>query len=324
VPSQVRPSSGPRTPAQILSRAALTAASKAWSQNGRLKEEQRQAWRGAGAKIQSRPRLFQSGPLTGQQLFVGRGSVLLRLGRELPLDVTQAVASHTSAVEGLTLSYDDGQVRLKLKVPGPVVGDIMVFGAAPCSAGRKKWRTGAWLGLLPAPVRGESDITAMYVAKYGAPEPGQKVFIRIRGQRNGWKGVARCSARWFPPNRRRRWRVGQASRLSKQSDPDSAKQNACPGMWRWADRSNEGTNTCPPAHQSCKPFVSKGLRDAHGSLTGATPEYHRSNTGEVPSEMRPPRQNAGRSPAGWSLAGAVAGQLACRDGDGAGVLLSDL
>jgi hypothetical protein len=178
----------PRTPAQILARAAFGAASKMWSQNGRLREEQRQAWRGAGAKIQSRPRLFQSGPLSGQQLFVGRGSVLLRLGRELRLDVTRAVASITSAVDGLSLSYDGGRMRIKLRVPGPVVGDVMVFGAAPCSVNRKQWRTGAWLGLLPAPVMGESDITAMYVAKYGEPEPGRKVFIRIRGQRSGWKG----------------------------------------------------------------------------------------------------------------------------------------
>ena len=61
----------------------------------------------------------------------------------------------------------------------------MVFGAAPCSAGRKKWRHGAFLGLLPAPVGGESDITELYVARYGEPEPGKRVFIRTRQQRGG-------------------------------------------------------------------------------------------------------------------------------------------
>jgi hypothetical protein len=82
----------------------------------------------------------------------------------------------------------NGQARLRLKVSGPVTEDIMVFGQAPCSAGRKKWRHGSYLGLLPAPERGESDITEMYVAKYGEPEPGKKVFIRTRQQKDGWEG----------------------------------------------------------------------------------------------------------------------------------------
>jgi len=64
----------------------------------------------------------------------------------------------------------------------------MVFGAAPCSAGRKKWRHGAFLGLLPPPAGGESDITELYVARYGEPEPGKRVFIRTRQQKEGWEG----------------------------------------------------------------------------------------------------------------------------------------
>ena len=62
----------PRTPRQLRSRAALTAASKSWSHSSQLTEQQRLAWNAAGAKIQSHPRLSQSGPLTGQQHFVGR------------------------------------------------------------------------------------------------------------------------------------------------------------------------------------------------------------------------------------------------------------
>jgi hypothetical protein len=64
----------------------------------------------------------------------------------------------------------------------------MVFGQAPCSAGRKKWRHGAYLGLLPVPLGGECDITDMFVERYGEPEPGKKVFIRTRQQKDGWEG----------------------------------------------------------------------------------------------------------------------------------------
>ena len=58
----------PRTPLQLLCRARLGAASKRYSQG--LTDGQRVACIAAGARLQSRPRLLQSGPLTGQQYAV--------------------------------------------------------------------------------------------------------------------------------------------------------------------------------------------------------------------------------------------------------------
>jgi hypothetical protein len=89
--------------------------------------------------------------------------------------------------EGLSIGEEQGRLRLKVKVAGPVVGNIMVFGAKPCSAGRRKWRNGAYLGLLPAPAGGESDITELYVQRYGEPKAEERVFIRTRQQREGWE-----------------------------------------------------------------------------------------------------------------------------------------
>jgi len=68
----------PRTPKQLQVRAALAAASKAYSWE--LTEEQRAECRTAGAKIRSRPRLYQSGPLTGQQYHIGRTTAEKRGG----------------------------------------------------------------------------------------------------------------------------------------------------------------------------------------------------------------------------------------------------
>jgi hypothetical protein len=62
----------PRTPAQRRSRARFAAASKRWSQEGPLTEAHRYKWCADGAKRQSRPRLGSSGPLTGQQNYIGR------------------------------------------------------------------------------------------------------------------------------------------------------------------------------------------------------------------------------------------------------------
>ena len=80
-------------------------------------------------------------------------------------------------------------VRLLLSLTGPVTEDNMVFGQVPCSAGRMKRRNVAYLGLLPPPENGVSDITDIYIAKYGAAKLGTKIFIVTCQQKNGWKGT---------------------------------------------------------------------------------------------------------------------------------------
>jgi hypothetical protein len=72
----------PRTAGQLRARSAFGAASKAWSHSLKLTQEEREAWRTAAAKIQSRPRLGQSGPLTGQMHYVGRKCAKGQLSRE--------------------------------------------------------------------------------------------------------------------------------------------------------------------------------------------------------------------------------------------------
>jgi hypothetical protein len=58
----------PRTPLQLFWPARLGAASKRYSQG--LTGGQQDGWIAAGARLQSRPRLTQSGPLTRQQYAV--------------------------------------------------------------------------------------------------------------------------------------------------------------------------------------------------------------------------------------------------------------
>jgi hypothetical protein len=174
-----------RTAARRRTRGAFGDIAKAWGE--RLTEEQRLAWVASGAKVKSHPRLWQSGRLTGEMHFEGINSARARIGRAMLLWPPERAVFSLNPVEGLTISSDNGRIRLRLRVSGSATEDIMVFGQAPCSAGRKKWRHGAYLGLLPAPQAGESDITDVYVQKYGEPEPGKKVFIRTRQQKDGWE-----------------------------------------------------------------------------------------------------------------------------------------
>ena len=62
----------PGTLAQLLCRAHFKATSRSYSRS--LTQEERAACIAAGAKLRSRSRLDQSGPLTGQQYWVRKDS----------------------------------------------------------------------------------------------------------------------------------------------------------------------------------------------------------------------------------------------------------
>jgi hypothetical protein len=75
----------PRTPAQQRCRARFGATSKSWSENRLLTEAHRNEWRADGARRRSRPRLGQSGPLPGQQNYIGRNCTRNQRDSELLL-----------------------------------------------------------------------------------------------------------------------------------------------------------------------------------------------------------------------------------------------
>jgi hypothetical protein len=79
--------------------------------------------------------------------------------------------------------------RLFLVVSGELNEDIMVFGQEPCSRGRYKRRNVSYLGLVPPPIRGLSEITSLYKTKFGEPRPGRKIFIVTCQEKDGWKGL---------------------------------------------------------------------------------------------------------------------------------------
>ena len=70
----------PNTLAQIAARASLATASQMWRT---LTQPQREAWTVAAGNVPSRPRLGQSGPLTGEQLFCKLNAALSLMGAEL-------------------------------------------------------------------------------------------------------------------------------------------------------------------------------------------------------------------------------------------------
>jgi hypothetical protein len=146
----------------------------------------------------SHPRCGQNGPLTGEQFFTGINSVLGCVGLPPLWEPPARVIFQLSPVRGLVATNDENGVRLFLELASLPTEDIMVFGQAPCSAGRSKRRNVSYLGLLPPGQDGLSEITDLYRARFGEPRPGTKVFIVTCQQKNGWKGFDHESSEIVP------------------------------------------------------------------------------------------------------------------------------
>jgi hypothetical protein len=175
------------TPARERACADFGNNSRKWS--ARLSEEQRNRWTLAGAQVMSHPRLAQKGPLTGQQFWQAISSVRATVGLPETLEVPVRPVFSTRNVGRLVIENGADGVRLYLAVSGELNEDIMIFGQEPCSRGRYKRRNVSYLGLLPPPIGGRSEITRQYKAKFGEPRPGQKVFLVTCPEKDGWKGL---------------------------------------------------------------------------------------------------------------------------------------
>ena len=215
------------TPSRQFMRGAFGHHSQVYS--WKLSEEQLQRWIFAGAQVMSDPRLGQNGPLTGQQLYTSINSVRSRVNLPETLEPPARVAFGLSAVGELVAENSEAGVRLRLRIEGELKEDVMVFGQEPCSSGRNKRRNVAYLGLLPPPVDGWSDITYLYQARYGEPRPGTRVFIVTCQQKDGWKGMD-CEASALVPDRPKGQQAAATGALTLQ-----------PYMHKGSTRDAEGT-----------------------------------------------------------------------------------
>jgi hypothetical protein len=93
----------------------------------------------------------------------------------IPNPVAELVATNTG-----------GKFTLKLHVPSPPAQYTLVQGAAPASAGVICVQHFPFLGLLPPPTDGWSDITDIYKARYGEPKAGTAIWIRTCQHIDGW------------------------------------------------------------------------------------------------------------------------------------------
>ena len=185
----------PKTAAQMNIRSNLGRVAARWRT---LTEEQRAAWMLAAEDVHSRPRLGKSAPLKGCQLFIKINCARAAIGLEQFNEPPKVPEFGPNPVGELTITSTRGTLALKLSVPSAPAEHTVVYGAAPCSAGKYFVRQYNILGLLPEPVRGVSDITELYVGRYGVPPVGMRVCIRTQQHVNGWDDLPKQTSAVVP------------------------------------------------------------------------------------------------------------------------------
>jgi hypothetical protein len=203
------PKSGKRgTVAQDRAWGAFGSPSRLWNT---LTDEQYRAWDEAAKKENRRRHLPRGHRLNAQNLFTMINSHQAFLGLPPYLYPPERPAFTLDHLGPLIAGDGGDGITLKLGVPKPPVGHILVFGARPCSPGRRYCDKLRYLGLLPAPKGGVSNITARFCERHGMPWPGSRVIIATQQQLNGWRDIPKrldviVPVRQAPatkPNRRR-------------------------------------------------------------------------------------------------------------------------
>jgi hypothetical protein len=177
------PPRNPRTVQQQHHRRNVQAVTRRWRT---LDAQQGAAWGAAAANkyfINEEGRRVR---LSAYHLFVSLNVRRADLG--LPqFDLPPAEPVFTlNPVEGLVATFTEGEFMLKLRVTSPPVQYTLLYAAAPVGSAVHHVHHFPFLGLLPPPKDGWSDITDLYVARFGVPKPNQAIWIRTCQHIDGW------------------------------------------------------------------------------------------------------------------------------------------
>ena len=99
----------------------------------------------------------------------------------------------------LAITNTGGKITLKLRVPSPPAKYTLVQGAKPVGTAVRCVQHFPFLGLLPPPTDGWSDITKLAVARFGVPKAGTAIWIRTCQHIDGWTDVPTVLRTRVPP-----------------------------------------------------------------------------------------------------------------------------
>ena len=191
----VRPRN-PRTSDQQRNRTNFGTVSRRWRT---LSREQRAAW---GVAVANKYFVTETGRRVsrrGYNLFVALNTRREEL--DLPqFDLPRAEpVFRTNPVAGLAVTNTGGRITLKLRVLGQPTQYTLVQAAAPVRTSIRCVQHIPFLGLLPPPTDGWSDITELYIARYGVPNAGTAIWIRTCQHIDGWTDAPKVARARVPP-----------------------------------------------------------------------------------------------------------------------------
>src|ERR1035437_2509343 len=190
----VRPPN-PRPPQQQDHRNNVRAVTGRWHT---LTPEQRAAWCAATANKYFVNEAGRRVRLNGYHHVVSLNTRRADLGLpQFDLPPAEPVFS-PNPVADLVATNTGGNFTLKLRVPSPPAQYTLVQGAAPVRTGVRCVQHFPFLGLLPPPTDGWSDITELYKARYGEPKPGTAIWIRTCQHIDGWLDVPKAVSARVP------------------------------------------------------------------------------------------------------------------------------
>ena len=172
------------TPDQRRAREEMRALSAAWND---LTEEQRQAWDGASRANRRGGVAARSRRRSGRRLFFKANSRRLALRQDLLTDPPGPGTVCPIPIVRLVITNHGGRIALKVRLSSGRAEGVMVSSWHPCNPGVMVWNKFIRIVLLRGSERGMHDITGQYVAKFGRPPVGKKIFIRIQ-QMNDYMG----------------------------------------------------------------------------------------------------------------------------------------
>src|ERR1039458_715553 len=178
----------PRTDGQLVVRDLLAQQTRRFDG---LTDAQQDAWNTAAAAFQSTPTRGQSGPLTGLQLFLRINCKLGLLGQE-PVDVPPVSPQFpTLAPQSLIITNTADVIAVKLTCPTPPGENTVLRASPPQNSAVRACRNFRIFGTCPAVVQGTADITALYVAEFGAVPAGKRLFVQASTMVSGFESLPR-------------------------------------------------------------------------------------------------------------------------------------
>jgi hypothetical protein len=177
----------PATPARERARRNLADVASLWRP---LSNQQFAAWAAAASKEGMLPYRF----------FCQINGTLSAYGLPRLLDPPKRERLRPNPVETLEIRNQRGVITMRLRVPQAPAQFTFDFGVRWCSRGISvPRRNGILLGRLPQSVRGWSEITDLYVNKFGQLRPGSRIFIWTRQIINGRKDALKLTCADVPP-----------------------------------------------------------------------------------------------------------------------------